>query len=161
MNKNKVCTFTGHRKLSKINIESLIKKLNYEIEKQIENGVTTYISGGALGYDQICASLIISKKELNNNIKLIFVLPCKNQDKLWNDKQKELYKNLLLEADEVIYITDNYTDSCMKLRNKKLIEMSDVCICALENKYSGTYQTVKMANEKGIEVINVLENSIL
>lgn len=159
MYKNKVCSFSGHRKLSKINIEKIIRELNNEIEKQIEDGVRTFISGGALGFDQICASLIINKKTLDNNLKLIFVLPCKNQDKLWNEEQKKHYKNLLNEANEIIYIQETYTNDCIKLRNKKLVEMSDVCICALENNFSGTYQTVKMANEKGIEVINILKNN--
>ena len=35
-----------------------------------------FISGGALGFDQIAASLVITKKQQGLGIRLIFALPC-------------------------------------------------------------------------------------
>ena len=40
--------------------------------------VTTFLSGGAIAFEQIAASLIISKKDLGTNIRLVFILPCRN-----------------------------------------------------------------------------------
>ena len=62
-NKNNTCCFSGHRVLSKKKIESIIKRLHEKIDQLIKNGVTTFISGGAIGFDIICASMIISKKQ--------------------------------------------------------------------------------------------------
>lgn len=95
----KCCCFTGHRKLPTSKIQTILIKLDREIDALIANGVTDFISGGALGFDQIAASLIVAKKEMGRDIRLIFALPCKNQDVLWNEKQRELYQNLLHEAD--------------------------------------------------------------
>ena len=46
--KNKTCCFTGHRKLPAKKMQSIIFKLNSEVERLIQEGVTTFISGGAL-----------------------------------------------------------------------------------------------------------------
>ncbi len=156
MNKN-TCCFTGHRKISAKKVETIIKNLDFEIERLIEKGIIEFISGGAIGFDQIAASLIISKKKQGKNIRLIFALPCKNQDNNWNDKQKKLYKNILKEADDIIYVSENYDPDCMKRRNEYMVKQSSYCICALSNKLSGTGQTVRLASKKGLEIINVVK----
>ena len=111
---NYTCCFTGHRNLPANKIEKIINNLDCEIENLITKGITSFISGGALGFDQIAASWIVAKKEMGKNIRLIFALPCRNQDDLWSEQQKQLYKDLLSEADEIIYISEEYNTSCMK-----------------------------------------------
>lgn len=149
------CCFTGHRHLPADKIEKIIVNLDKEIENLITSGVTDFISGGATGFDQIAASLIVAKKEMGKNIRLIFALPCKNQDALWNEKQKVLYNGLLSEADEIIYVSESYDPFCMKRRNKYMVEHSAYCICALLHEKSGTAQTVRLARKNGLKVINV------
>ncbi len=150
------CCFTGHRHLPADKIEKIARNLDREIESLISKGVTTFISGGALGFDQIAASLIIAKKEMGKNIRLIFALPCKSQDALWSQQQKKLYQNLLAEADETIYVSEEYSYFCMRKRNYYMVEHSDYCICALRKEKSGTGQTVRHAQKQGIKIINVL-----
>lgn len=136
---NNTCCFTRHRNLPAKKIEKIILNLDREIENLIAKGVTDFISGGAIGFDQIAASLIIAKKEMGNaNIRLIFALPCKNQDELWNEKQKKLYRELLIEADETIYVSEECNAFCMKKRNNYMVEHSAYCICALLQEKSGT-----------------------
>lgn len=121
-------------------MEQILIRLNQEIDDLISQGITDFISGGALGFDQLAASLIIIKKEMGNNIRLIFALPCRNQDMLWNAEQKKLYYALLDEADETIYVSEEYTKDCMKKRNQYMVDKSAYCICALLNEKSGTGQ---------------------
>ena len=153
--KQKTACFTGHRILPKKGIEKMLIKLNNEIDRLIEQGVTNFISGGAIGFDQIAASLIIAKKQQGMNIALYFILPCIDQDKKWAQRQKELYNNLLNEADAVHYISKEYTDECMKKRNYYMVDNSSYCICALKYKVSGTGQTVRYAEEMGLRIVNV------
>lgn len=153
--KNYACCFTGHRKIPADKVESIVKNLDREIERLISNRVTRFISGGALGFDQIAASMIIAKREMGRDIRLCFALPCKNQDEVWTDKQRALYRGLLSEADEIIYVSETYDDSCMKKRNGYMIQNSDYCICALLHEGSGTGQTVRLARKKGLRIINV------
>ena len=154
MSKN-TCCFTGHRNLPANKLETLLIRLDREIENLIDNGVTTFISGGALDFDQIAASLIVAKKEMGRNISLTFALPCKNQAALWNEKQRELYNRLLGEADKVIYVSGTYDTLCMKRRNQYMVEHSTYCICALLHEKSGTAQTVRFARKKGSKIIHV------
>ena len=143
--KNKTCFFAGHRKLPAKKIESIIFKLNSEIERLIQEGVTTFISGGALGFDQIAASLIATKKEMGFNIRLVMALPCHEQEKYWTAIEKEIYHWLLSAADSVVYISETYDSDCMKRRNEYMIEQSKYCICAMIRERSGTGQTVRYA----------------
>lgn len=155
MEKSKTCCFTGHRRLPKDKIQQIVIRLNQEVDNLISQGVTDFISGGALGFDQIAASLIVAKKEMGHNIRLIFALPCKNQDELWNIEQKKLYHGLLGEADEIIYISEEYFDGCMKKRNQYMVDRSAYCICALIHNTGGTAQTVRYAQSKRVKQINV------
>jgi uncharacterized phage-like protein YoqJ len=158
--KQKTACFTGHRILSKKDIEKILVNLNNEIDRLIGQGVTNFISGGAIGFDQIAASLIIAKKQQNSKLglKLIFILPCKNQDERWNDRQKNLYQSLLKEADEIYYVSDVYTSECLRERNKGMVDKSAYCICAMTSKISGTAQTVNYAIDKNLKVTNILES---
>lgn len=155
MDNANTCCFTGHRNLPAKQMERMILRLDKAIDGLISRGVTTFISGGALGFDQVAASLIAAKREMGRNIRLVFALPCKNQDAQWNAKQKALYKALLSEADEVVYVSAAYDALCMKRRNEYMAAHSAYCICALLYEKSGTGQTVRYAREKGLEIINV------
>ncbi|MDR2933651.1 MAG: DUF1273 domain-containing protein, partial [Oscillospiraceae bacterium] len=136
----------------------IIKRLDSEIEKLISQGVTDFISGGAIGFDQMAASLIVAKKKMGRAIRLIFALPCHNQDIHWSAEQRQLYAGLLAEADEIHYVSEQYYDGCMKKRNRYMVKRSAFCVCALLRGFSGTQQTVRDAKQKGITVINVADN---
>ena len=157
MEKTLGCCFFGHRRLPKERIEQIVIRLDREIENLINQGVTDFISGGGLGFDLLAASLIIAKKEMGKKIRLIFALSFMDQDKFWSDEQRSLYRSLLVEADEIIYISEKYTDGCMKKRNRYMIDHSAYCISALLHPFSSTDQTIKYARQKGVEVISLAE----
>ena len=153
--KEKTCCFSGHRQLSQKKIEKIVKRLNEEVDRLIGQGITDFLCGAAVGFDLIAASMIISKKQQCVNIRLIFALPCRNQDEKWADRQKQLYRSLLSEADEIHYVSEEYTSDCMKKHNQYMVDNSAYCICALTKDISGTGQTVRYARQQGLEIINV------
>jgi len=53
--KEKIACFTGHRKLPMKKINAIVLKLNKEVERLMQEGVTTFLCGGALGFDQAVA----------------------------------------------------------------------------------------------------------
>lgn len=157
MEKTLGCCFFGQRRLPKDRIEQIVIRLDREIENLINQGVTDYIFCGGLGFDLLAASLIIAKKEMGKKIHLIFTLPFIDQDKFWSDEQRNIYRSLLGEADEIIYISEEYTDGCIKKRNRYMVDNSAYCIYAWLHPFSGTDQTVRYARQKGVKVINVAE----
>ena len=151
------CCFSGHRKLPATKLQHIATRLYSEIDKLIQKGVTTYIVGGARGFDLIAASMVFSRKENGDNIRLVFALPCHNHDEKWTADEKDLFRSLLKKADEIIYVSEEYDTKCMKRRNYYMVDHSAYCICALLYNRSGTSQTVAYAHIKGLQVINVAE----
>ena len=125
------------------------------MENLIGQGVRHFLSGGARGFDLIAAALIVSKKEMGSDLRLDFILPCKDQDARWSECERKLYRGLLAEADGAIYLSAAYWPGCMKRRNQNMVDHADYCIYALLHEHSGTWQTVQYARQKGVHLISV------
>lgn len=101
------------------------------------------------------------KKRKALDIKLHLVLPCSNEEqtKNWSYNDKQEFYAILMAADDIEYIGSEYTKECMKKRNAQMVELADCCVCYYDDSIarSGTGQTVRMANAKGIEVINLFD----
>ena len=83
-------------------------------------------SGMALGVDQIFAIAILELKDEGFPIKLKCIIPCINQERMWVESSKKLYKQILSLSDEIIYVTNTeYTKSCMQLRNQYMVDNAD------------------------------------
>ena len=151
----KTCCFTGHR-IIKIT-PKLVQRLRDTIVDMIGRGVTNFYNGGAIGFDMLCAETVIALKAEHSDIKLHMLLPCPPEEhaKRWNKAQVVKYKEILQAADCVTVLSERYTDDCMKQRNERLVEHADYCICYCTNPRSGTGQTVRMAERKGVEIINL------
>ena len=155
----KSACFTGHRNL-KGDIADLSERLYQFIKKSIVDlGLTEFISGGAIGWDLLAAKTVLQLKEAYPQVRLHLVLPCSNaeQTEKWNEMQRKEFYYILSLADEVEYTSEHSNKECMKLRNARMVELAtDYCICYYnENrKRSGTGQTVRMAQKKGITIEN-------
>lgn len=153
-----VC-FTGHRAVKITN--TLKIKLFSTLETLIKNGAVNFYNGGALGWDMLCAETILSLKSFYPHIELRLVLPCLEQEQSqnWNSFQKERYQNIVNAADNIEFISQHYTNDCMKKRNARLVELSDCCVSYFNEKdyASGTGQTIRMAKSKGIRIIDLRE----
>ena len=77
--KNQTCCFTGHRDIPKSEKESLQKRLENELISLIQQGVTIFKAGGALGFDTMSAQAVLKLKAAYLHIRLILVLPYKDQ----------------------------------------------------------------------------------
>ena len=153
--KNLTCCFTGHRIIEKTDINELEKNLSIEIEKLIKRGIIYFNCGGAIGFDTIAAEAVLRLREIYDNIRLILVLPCRNQDGRWSEENKERYRKIKENADRIIYTSDSYTRNCMQIRNKHLVDHSSVCVAYIRRRRGGTAYTVKYAGESGDEIIVV------
>ena len=152
-----VC-FTGHRNVKVT--DELVSLLGKTLTDLIENGAVDFYAGGALGWDMLCEQVVLDLREEFPQIKLHLILPCSPEEQTarWNHSQKVEYYNFLKTADTVEYTSTHYYDGCMKVRNARLVELADCCVCYYDNRSrSGTGQTVRMAVEKGIRIINFAE----
>lgn len=152
--KNYTCCFTGHRKITS-NIFLLKYKLKKAIVSLIEKGVIYFGSGGAIGFDTLAALTVLELKKKYPQIKLIMILPCKNQELKWSEKDKKQYYNLLELCDKKTYVSEYYHRGCMHKRNRYLVDNSRYCIAYLNQNTGGTYYTVNYAIDNHVQVINL------
>ncbi len=141
-----VCCFTGHRKMSDLQRQEVRRKLEKTVQELIDNGVTEFICGGAIGFDMLAAHVIISKKA-ENPITLKLALPCRDQSKRWNSALKSEYEAILSCADEIIYMSDKYVTGCMHARDKYMVDNSDIVVAFYRGTTGGTQYTVQYARE--------------
>lgn len=144
--KIKNCSFTGHRYIPD-NFDK--EKLKNTVESLIKKGVEVFYNGGAMGFDLLCAEVVLSLKEKYQNIQLILCIPCINQEKSYSEKDKERYREVCKKADEKIYISNTaYFRGCMQKRNIYLADNGDVLLAYLTKETGGTAFTVKYYKKK-------------
>ena len=147
------CFFTGHRAIAADKMEELKLKLMATVENLINRGITAFIAGGALGFDTVAAQTVLKLKGKYPFIKLVLVLPCTNQTARWSENNKQVYEDILKQADIVHYIGDEYRTDCMLRRNDHLVEYAEHCVCYLRKQSGGTMYTVAYAKRMGRELV--------
>lgn len=157
----KIVSFTGHRpqKLGGFNQNNPImtrvrNELFLTINDLIKEGVDTFISGGALGVDQLVCEIILSLKKNNNNIKLIIARPFPSQSKVWSFDQKKIFEKYLKSADKVVDVSsDPYSPYKMQIRNEWMIKNSDILVAVWDGSPSGTKNAIDFAVKQGKKII--------
>lgn len=155
MLRNKTCCFTGHRSIPPQQLEIVKRRLEQAIAQLVAQGVFYFGAGGALGFDTLAAQAVVRMKMTDTRIKLILVLPCRNQSVLWPHESICVYKSIMTRADKIVYTSEFYNTSCMRKRNMHLVNNSAHCICYLQKNCGGTFFTVQYAKYKGLTIINL------
>lgn len=157
MNKKEIsCCFTGHRYIKPEHKNQILKNLPSLIKELTEKGVTDFITGGALGFDTLAALTVLSAKKSLPNIRLILALPCREQTRGWHKKDIVVYNEILTLADEIIYVSEEYTNGCMLKRNRFMADNSSHCVFYMSSPRGGTAYTVKYALENNLEMHNIM-----
>ena len=141
MKRRQTCCFSGHRDLSDAE-PGLELKLEAAIRQVIHDGVRYFGAGGAMGFDALAARTVVRLKKEYPDIRLILVLPCRNQTAGWPPQNVAEYESILRQADKVVWLAERYYKGCMHVRNRYLVDHSDVCICYCRHEWGGTRYTV-------------------
>ena len=155
MIQNGVCCFTGHRHYE----ESVTDTESLLFERLIDNlityGYTTFIAGGAVGFDTVAAEYILKKKREGRPVRLELVLPCADQASRWSFSQRRRYEAIKRAADKVDCLHDVYVDGCMQERNRVMVDRSSLCIAYCSQEHGGTAGTMRYAEARGVRVYNI------
>lgn len=152
--------FTGHRPQSlpfrfnesDVRCQRLKILLASLIREKIENGVTHFLSGMALGVDCYAAEIVLELKKEFPSITLEAVIPCANQSSKWSEQQVTRYNKILEQCDNTTLLQQNYTPDCMAKRNRYMVDHSDCVIAVWNGKNSGTSLTVRYAATKKLPI---------
>ena len=155
--RRQTCCFTGHRAFRHGEEEGVRALLEGHLRRLIEaEGVRFFGAGGALGFDTLAERTVLSLKADYPHIRLILVLPCRDQDRLWRPEDRAVYAGLLARADKVVYAAEAYHSGCMQRRNRRLVDGSAWCLCYQYKNTGGTAYTVDYALRRGLRVFNCL-----
>ena len=146
----KVCCISGKRDIPPENEKRIHKELSFQIQKAINDSYNIFICGFARGTDIMAAEIVIDfKKQFGSavDIKLKAYLPYKER------KYSRKIKELLNECDDIISCSEHYYKGCYLVRDKIMIENSNMLIAVTDKaETGGTGYTIHCAEKKKIPV---------
>lgn len=150
-----ILTATGHRpdKLGGYSkdVEERLYRLAYSYLK--ETKPSRVITGMALGWDMAVAEACIVL-----GIPFTAAIPFEGQETKWPLASQERYHFLLSYAAEQIIVCDGFYEAWKLLkRDEWMVDQGDKVIALWNGSKGGTGHTVKYAQTKGKEVVNLWE----
>ena len=152
------CCFTGHRELPPADSEAyraLLAALEAAVRDAVSEGCTRFLIGGARGFDLLAGEWIAALKKVDPTISLAVYVPCRGQANGYPPEDAARYRTLLSEADETLILSETYHRGCMRERNARMVRDADLCIAYVRKRPSGSAQTLRLAEQKGIPVFRL------
>jgi len=160
--------FTGHRpkqlggysgvNANRIKTELLLL-LTTLVARASTGGYGTFISGGALGTDQIAMEAVLAVRNTvqHSHIKLVVMRPFPNMHAKWPEFSQVWFFKLLKMADEVIdCYEDPYAPYKMFGRNRAMVDKSRSVIAVWDGmEKGGTWNCLQYAMEKGRHIYHI------
>ncbi len=160
--KHQACFFTGHRDIVGVDAEDTERLqetmrgwLDRQVESMVYQGFSTFLCGGARGFDLLAAAAVLhAKQTYHPSLRLILLLPCREQTRGWNGRDLALHLAVLQRA-EAYYLQQDYDRSCMHRRNRLLVDCAITGVAYYDEKKerSGTGMTVRYAAACGVPMI--------
>lgn len=151
--KEKTCCFTGHRVIPARVLPALAGELEQTLRRLIGEGVRYFGAGGALEFDTLAAETVLRLKGEYPDVRLILVLPCRDQTRGWKETDVRRYRDIASRADKVVYTAEHYSPGCMHRRNRHLVENSSVCVAWCTRETGGSAYTAAYARQRGLRLV--------
>ena len=148
-----ICTvsFFGHRKIE--NISETEEKLFSVVTDIIKNHDYVKFLVGREGEFDLLASSVISKATAgNHNTYTVLVLPYMKAG------YRDHKSNYLCCYNEIEICKESamaYPKSAIQIRNKIMIDRSDIVVCCIQHKNGGAYRAVQYAENLNRHIINI------
>ena len=146
-------SFFGHREIE--NALEVERKLEAKITELIQTKqYVEFLVGREGEFDILAASVVrrVKKQMDYGNCSLIWVLPYMKAE--FRDNEKEF-----LEYFDDVEICEQsakaHFKSAMQIRNRVMVDKSDLIICCIQHKSGGAYKTVQYAQKQGQTIINI------
>jgi len=125
-------------------LTNILRQLN-------EVNYTTFISGGALGADQLAAQAVINLKKEGRAAHLIIARPFPSQASKWPGKSRVELKRICALADQVVDVSpDPYSPAKMQVRNEWMVNNSNTVMSIWNGaKQGGTWNCMRYALAQG------------
>ena len=139
--KNGSCALTGHRALPPFFNRRILFD---ELEALIKKGYNTFFCGMAEGFDLTALQLLVELKE-RYPIYIEACVPFKGQENGFSFENRTLYRDLIKKCDQVTVLFDRYKNGCYLVRDRYMVDCSDLLFAYCTKNEGGTAYTVRYA----------------
>ena len=148
-------SFFGHREVERAaEIESKLDQLLHDLITQKQ--YIEFLIGRNGEFDLLAASLIrrAIKQYGCGNTSLIFVLPYMKAE--YRDNEQS-YLNYYDEVEICADSSEVHYKSAIQVRNRCMVDRSDLVVCCIQHKSGGAYRTMQYAKKQGKQVRNLAD----
>ena len=148
-------SFFGHRSLY------LYEEIERKLEKVISDLIyykkhVKFLVGRDGEFDRLTSSVIrrLVKKYDSGNISHILVLPYMRAE--YRDNRE----NFLTYYDEIEICEESsqaHFKSAIQIRNRIMVDRSDLVVCCIQNQTGGAYKTIQYAKSQNKKIINIAD----
>ena len=168
--RERICCGFGHR----VMLMEIEKPLREVLERLVaERGVSLFYTGGMGEFDELFARTVRSMKRDCPSLRLVLVMPYLTRE-LSTGKQRygaayggqiaratsvgpgrcwheALYDEILIPAE----LDGVHPKAAIGLRNRWMVDRSDIVIAALHRDFGGAAEAVRYAEKRGKEVVRI------
>ena len=148
-------SFFGHRYVecwteTEARLDRLLQKLIAQKE------YIDFLIGRDGDFDLLASSAV--KRAVNRygfgNTHFTLVLPYMKAE--YRDNEKE-YLDYYDEVEICAESSDAHPKSAIRIRNRNIVDRSDLIICCIQHKNGGAYETIRYAEKKGKKIVNLAD----
>ena len=157
--KQKTCWFTGHRIIPSEHLSAVTAGTERRIRELIaKNDIQSFAVGGAIGYDTLAANILFHLRKTDfPQIQIILIYPFEGFQNCWSDEQKNAYSQMFPQYDKQICAAPAASKSAYLVRDRYLVDCSNVCIAYCTRRSGGTAYTVCCAQKNRLTIYNVYQ----
>ena len=156
--KENTCCFTGHRNIPAGETENVKAKLKEQILALMEEGIRTFLVGGAMGFDMLAAEALVDLREREGKeFRLVSVLPFPDWREGWPAEEYAREEAILKNCDEFSLSGEKCDRKLYLDRDRKMVDASSVCVAWCSRRSGGTAYTVRYALKQGVQVVNLAD----
>ncbi len=159
------CCFTGYRpgkfpfplREGNRDYESLKTDITAALLDLEADGITTFYSGAAMGFDLIAAEQALELRDnyKSTELRVICAIPFAEQAVKYPREWRERYKNVLARSDGVVLVSDVYFTGCYQQRNRWMVDHADTVLTWFDGQSGGTRNTLNYAEKQHKKIINL------
>ena len=146
-------SFFGHRSIERASeVENRFDKLLHELIAQKE--YVEFLIGRDGDFDLLASAAIKRDVRENGfgNTHFTLILPYMKAE--YRDNEKE-YLDYYDEVEVCAESADAHPKAAIQIRNRNMVDRSDLVVCCIQHKSGGAYKTMQYAEKQGKHIINL------
>ena len=150
-------SFFGHREVERsVEMESRLDKLLHDLINQKE--YVEFLIGRDGEFDFLASSVIkrAIRKYSFGNTHFTLVLPYMKAE--YRDNEKN-YLDYYDDVDICAESANAHHKSAIHVRNRYMVDRSDLVVCCIQHNSGGAYKTVQYAKKQNCKIINLTEET--